>query len=223
MSEPRFHLYMKASRNGTGIGDCPFSQRSHMFCHLKRLHADIKIVPVDFTVKPAEFLKLTPKGTTPVLVDTQTDHVITDSADISKYLDDLFPESEKLEYDAAALIAIAGVYPKLVAYIKNKDPSAEEKVKAALIDDLRKVNDFLKTEGSPGKYLVYDRLCDLDCQILPKLRHVQVAGKHFKGFEIPEEFQDLKEYIKAGESHDVFRSTCCPDEEIIHGWKRRLE
>ena len=224
MSEPRFHLYIKASRDGTGVGDCPFSQRSNMFCRLKGLGTDLKTVPVDFTAKPAEFLKLTSTGSTPVLVDTHTDRVITDSADISKYLDELFPESEQLESDkVAALAAISGVFPKLGAYIKNRDTSVDEKVKSELIDELRKINDFLKTESSPGKYLVSDRLCDLDCQILPKLRHVQVVGKHFKEFEIPEEFKELKEYIKAGESHEVFRLTCCPDEEIVHGWKRHLE
>ena len=223
MTEPRFHLYIKATSNGTGVGDCPFSQRSYMYCLLKGLTTDLKIVPIDFNAKPAEFLKLTPKGTTPVLVDTHTDHVITDSAEISMYLDQLFPETDKLHVDESALDAIGGVFPKLWAYLKNKESSVEEEKKAALIEELQKLNTFLRCKSSAGKYLIGDRLCELDCQILPKLRHLQVAGKHIKNFEIPSELNTLKEYIKAGESHEVFQSTSASDEEILIGWKRRLE
>lgn len=223
MSEPRYHLYVKAGRDGACIGDCPFSMRANMFCHLKGLEADLKFVLIDLTDKPESFLKLNPAGTCPVLVDTQTNSVITDSAEISEYLCKTVPEPAIKAPDAAAADAVAGLFPKFVAFIKNKDPALEETVKTALVGELGKINEFLKTEGARGQFMVCDALCDVDCQLLPKLRHVQIAGKHYKGFEIPEEFKELRDYISAGESHEVFRSTCPPDAEFIHGWKRHLE
>lgn len=223
MSDPRFQLYVKAGNDGACIGDCPFSQRSNMYCCLKGIAADVKIIPIDFRAKPESFLKLTKTGTTPVLVDTQSDTVITDSAEISEYLNKTFPEPAIQPSEGAVIDAASGIFPKFAAFMKNKDPALEETVKTALINELGKLNEFLKTNTNRGKFLVCDELCEVDCQTLPKLRHVQVAGKHYKGFEIPEEFKELKEYIAAGESHEVFRSTCAPDEEIIYGWKRHLE
>ena len=223
MSEPRFHLYIKASRDGNGNGDCPFSQRANMYCHLKQLGSNVKIIPVDITAKSEEFTKLTSSGTTPVFVDTHTNEVITDSGRIPKYLDELFPDSCQSKPDESAVNAMGGIFPKFAGYIKNKDQSLDEEKKTALVGELKKLNEFLKPKIFQGPYLSGDHLCDLDCQILPKLRHVQVAGKRYKGFEIPDEFIELKEYIKAGEKHEVFQSTCAPDEEFIHGWKRHLE
>lgn len=223
MSEPRYHLYVKAGRDGACVGDCPFSQRANMFCRLKGLAADVKIIPINLSAKPESFLKLTKAGSTPVLVDTQTGTVVTDSAEISEYLNKIVPEPSIVPSGDAAVAAASGIFPKFVGFMKNKDSSAEETVKEALISELEKLNNFLKANKSQGKFLVCDDLCDIDCQVLPKLRHVQVAGNHYKGFEIPEGLKELMEYIAAGERHEVFQTTCAPDDEFIYGWKQHME
>lgn len=223
MSEPRYHLYVKAGRDGACVGDCPFSQRANMFCHVKGLEADVKIIPINLSAKPESFLKLTKVGSTPVLVDTQTETVITDSAEISEYLNKTVPDPSVKPPSDAAVAAASGIFPKFVGFIKNKDPSAEEGLKTALIKELEKLNNFLEENKSQGQFLVCNDICEIDCQVLPKLKHVQVAGKHYKGFEIPEELKELRGYIAAGESHEVFRTTCAPDDEFIHGWKQHMQ
>ena len=223
MTEPRYQLYVKAGRDGACVGDCPFSQRANMFCRLKGLEADVKIIPINLSAKPESFLKLTKAGSTPVLVDTKTNTVITDSAEISEYLNKTVTNPAIKPQSNAAVAPASGIFPKFVGFLKNKDPAAEETLKMALLKELKKLDDFLKENKSQGKFLVCDDLCEIDCQVLPKLRHVQVAGKHYKGFEIPEELKELRDYIAAGQSHEVFQTTCAPDEELIHGWKQHME
>lgn len=114
---------------------------------------------------------------------------------------------------------MSGIFPKFAAMMKNKDPSKDGELKEALTAELTKLNTYLTEQrGSDDCFMLSDNLCELDCQILPKLRHIQVAGKHYKNYEIPEELSALKKYIKCGEESKVFKDTCPPDKEILWGW-----
>lgn len=105
--------------------------------------------------------------------------------------------------------------------MKNKDPAKDAEVKESLTAELSKLNSFLeKQRGSSDIYILCGKLSELDCQVLPKLRHLQVAGRHYKNYEIPDEFGALRDYIKCGEEDTVFQSTCPPDKEILWGWSK---
>ncbi|XP_076448273.1 uncharacterized protein LOC143284993 isoform X2 [Babylonia areolata] len=217
---PRFEIYVKAASDGKSIGDCPFSQFVSMVAQLKIPQDQYIRTPVDFNNKSKEFLALNPEGTVPVLVDCETKEVIANSQLIVKYIDNKFPEPDiKVDYSGPAIEACSGVFPKLAAFLKNKDKEAIPTLRKALEDELAKLDAFLKTDEH-GRYLLCDSPCALDCSLLPKLRHVEVAGKHFQKFEITEGLDALHRYIKAGESCPAFQSTSYPDEEIISGWSR---
>lgn len=221
MSKTRFEMYVKAGSDGISIGDCPFSQRANMYTQLKIPAELVTVIPIDITNKTEEFLKLNPEGKVPVLVDHEKNKVIADSGAITSYIHDNFASPDLHQnYSGPAVQASSGVFGKLAALLKNSDPASIPKLKEDLEKELRALDDFLKCADCEGPFLVCDRICELDCSVLPKLRHVQVAGKYFQGFQIPEDCVALLEYIRKGENTDVFRQTCPKDEEIIKGWSR---
>lgn len=221
-SEARFQLYVKAGKDGKCVGDCPFSQRTNMYARLTLKEDELEIIPVNTIDKPEYFLKINPDGKVPVLIDRQKGNkVIADSAEIIKYINECFPKPElQREYSGPCVEAAAGIFPKFAAMMKNKEESKESELKEALLAELKKLDDYLANKGCSGDFLLCDSLCELDCQVLPKLRHVQVAGGHYKNFNIPEDFSALNAYIKRGEACDIFKRTCPSDEEFVWGWSK---
>lgn len=221
-SSARFQLFVKAGHDGKCVGDCPFSQRANMYVHLTLKDSDFEITPINTIDKPEFFLKINPEGKVPVLIDRQAGNkIVPDSAEITKYLNGIYPKPELQQgYSGSGDACAAGIFPKFAAMMKNKDVSKDAELNQALLDELKKLNDYLVTKNCSGNFLLCGNLCELDCQVLPKLRHVQVAGGHFKNFKIPEEYTALHEYIKRGESSDIFKSTCAADEEFIWGWSK---
>ena len=124
----------------------------------------------------------------------------------------------RIGYTGAARDATDGVFGKLAVLLKSSPTDEVEKLTAALTAEFIKCNEYLAS--ITHKYLLCDSLSDIDCSVLPKLRHVQVAGKHFRDFNIPEQCNALIEYIRHGEATDEFKQTCPKDSEIIHGWSQ---
>lgn len=221
-TDVRFQLFVKAGKDGKGVGDCPFSQRANMYIRMTLKDSDFEIIPVNTVDKPEYFLKINADGKVPVLVDGQNGNkIIPDSAEITQYLNKLFPKPECQQgYSGPGCDSATGIFPKFAAMMKNKDESMNNELMQTLFSELGKLNQYLLSKECSGDLLLCDNLCDLDCEVLPKLRHVQVAGGHYKDFKIPEDYEALNDYIKCGESSDIFRCTCPADEEIIWGWSK---
>ena len=221
---PRFLLYIKAASNGTGIGDCPFCQRVMIYANLRVPPEKVEVRPVDTYNKPEDFLKINPDGKVPVLIDREAnDKIVTDSAEINKYFDEQFPDPvcKPMECNAANE-ACQGVFGKVAGLIKNKDDSKTDELKHAVTDELQKVESYLQTKEEKGRFLLGDKMTEVDCMILPRLRHLAVAGKHYRNYDIPTEFTALNKYISDAKTDNAYTSTCCPDEEIIYGWGKHL-
>lgn len=220
----RYILYVKAASDQRSMGDCPFSQRAYMYAQLKMTPDMFELMPVDTSNKTEEFLKLNPDGKVPVLIDRQNDNkIVTDSGEITKYIDSQISDPNcKIDYDGPAVQACSSMFGKFAAFMKNKDESKTESLKEELVSELRKIDEYLKSPAHYGKFLLCDSLSEIDCMVLPRLRHVVVSGSHHKGFQIPDEFTALKQYIANGESNQVFKDTSCKPEEIIQGWARHL-
>ncbi|KAK3095940.1 hypothetical protein FSP39_021104 [Pinctada imbricata] len=216
----RFLLYVKAASDGRSIGDCPFCQRVMIFAKLRVPDNQVEIKTVDTYNKPEDFLALNPEGKVPVLIDRQKDNkIITDSAEINKYFDSSFPqEAGSVADPGPATEACQGLFGKVAALIRNKAPEKSEEHKQAVTEELDKINNYLCKKNSGGNYLLGTQLSEVDCMILPRLRHLQVAGKHYGNYDIPDQFAALKEYLSVANSNDIYTSTCCPEEEIIFGW-----
>ena len=66
-------------------------------------------------------------------------------------------------------------------YCRNWDPKKDEILKKKVIKELQDLEDFLTDEDKPeGPFLCGKQLSLADCNLLPKLHHVKVAGYEFK-------------------------------------------
>ncbi|XP_060081371.1 uncharacterized protein LOC132560713 [Ylistrum balloti] len=220
----RFDLYVKAASDGKSLGDCPFCHYALMYAKsLGIADEQFSIHFIDTTNKPEEFMNLNEKGTVPVLVDNQNNRTFTESADIANYLREQFSSTDPLaEYIGPDKAFFGVVLPKLGKMLKKKDENQDsEKCKSELIDQLEIINKYLEQSASDrkGHYLAGERISELDCVFMPRLRHVIVAGGHYEGVDIGE-FSALKEYLDIAMACNEFTSTCCAEEEIIKGWAR---
>ena len=59
----------------------------------------------------------------------------------------------------------------------------DESSKANLLSILRKINDHLEEKQS--RFLTGETMCCFDCELMPKLQHIRVAGEFFADFHIP--------------------------------------
>ncbi|CAH8628822.1 unnamed protein product [Dicrocoelium dendriticum] len=82
-----------------------------------------------------------------------------------------------------------------------------------LINTLTKVNDFLRQKGE--RYLLDDYVTYPDCQLMPKLQHLRVAGRAYKGFDVPEHLTHLWAYVKQMYETRAFTCSCPSDRDIL--------
>lgn len=90
----------------------------------------------------------------------------------------------------------------------------EESSKNALLSQLRKIDEHLGKRGH--RFLTGDTLCCFDCELMPRLQHIRVAGcvfiqlsrhifytnhleyiigKYFMDFDIPSDLTNLWRYM----------------------------
>ena len=73
---------------------------------------------------------------------------------------------------------------------------------------------------SGTRFLTGDTLCCFDCELMPKLQHIRVAGRFFlDGFDIPSDLVHLWKYIREMYELDAFVQSCPADQDIIHVYK----
>ena len=220
---PSVTIYVKANaKDGKGIGDCPFSHRILMIMKLKAIAGEY--VPVHMTPVSPIFKDFCLNAGIPVKVPVfkHDEYVVYNVNDITYYIDKEWPEPNLKSTNALANTVADHLFTRFAGCIRNKDPNLDEKLQASLLEELKKINNFLGSSNSPGKYLDGDTLKHPDCDILPKLQIVKVALKKYKNFDIPEDLVDLHKYMKDAAEEPAFKSTCPTDEAIIEGWKKHF-
>ena len=80
---------------------------------------------------------------------------------------------------------IENVYSKFKLMLIKKDDNS----KNSLVSQLTKIN--LHLDGKGVRFLTGDTMCCFDCELMPKLQHIRVAGKNFAEFEIPSSLEAL--------------------------------
>ena len=133
---------------------------------------------------------------------------------------------------------IENLYSKLKLMLVKKDENKNN----ALLVHLQKINDHLAARGT--RFLTGDTMCCFDCELMPRLQHIRVAGKYFVDFDIPvSEFGDhggvvemkcgfvtlcfflqkhltaLWRYMYHMYQLDAFTQSCPADQDIINHYK----
>ena len=144
--------------------------------------------------------------------------VLDDPPQIEQYLDKTFHPSLECNNPKACKIHL-DVFQKFIFFLKSEKGSTAERAKLKhLVDDLHKINDFLLS--TEGKFLGGDSITVPDCNLLPKLYYIRIAGKYFKQFEIPSECTALKRYVEDGDMDEGFQDSKCTEREIVEGFRK---
>jgi len=109
------------------------------------------------------------------------------------------------------------LYNKFKVMLVKRDEAS----KKAVITLLQRINDTLGAKGT--RFLTGETLCCFDCELMPKLQHIRVAGKFFVGFEIPPQMTHLWNYIREMYKLDAFTQSCPADQDIIHMYKMQQQ
>ena len=62
-------------------------------------------------------------------------------------------------------------------------------------------------------------MCCFDCELMPKLQHIRVAGSFFADFHIPGNLTALWQYYGEMYKLDAFVQSCPADQDIINHYK----
>lgn len=113
------------------------------------------------------------------------------------------------------------VFPAFVQFLKAPPADAAEK-EEKLVAALTALNDFL-AQQKDGPYTGGAAVTATDCSLQPKLYHLEVALRHFKGgWEIPTGLEAVRRYIDEFRQRESWKHTLYSPELIIAGWKPKL-
>merc|ERR1712183_382876 len=100
--------------------------------------------------------------------------------------------------DQEANKKIENVYSKFKLMLLKRD----EVSKKALTNTLIKIDEMLASKGT--RFLTGDTMCCFDCELMPKLQHIRVAGGFFANFHIPGNLTALWKYYGEMYKLDAF-------------------
>jgi glutathione S-transferase len=166
-----------------------------------------RVTTVNPSKTPPEFKSISNR--LPTLVHGT--EVIKDNQEIVDYIDEHFPKPSLTYNNQTGEDVTLQVFSKFTFFLKDVAHSP-----VGLQTELQKINDYLESAGT--RYICGDYLTHLDCMLLPKLQHIRVIAKAYKGYEFPHEFKYLWRYLHNAYQSDIFRKTCPSDQEIIYHW-----
>lgn len=212
---PEIELIIKASTiDGRRRGACIFCQEYFMDLYLlAELKAiSLKITTVDMKRPPPDFRSNFEATLPPILIDTGV--AILENEKIERHIMKHIPGGHNLFIpDPDVAKKIENLYNRFKVMLVRQDETSKKSV----IKILRRLDETLKEKNT--RFLTGDTLCCFDCELMPKLQHIRVAGMFFLDFDIPHEFSFLWRYIKEMYQLDAFVQSCPADQDIINVYK----
>lgn len=216
-------MFCKSNKDGKQIGDCPYAQ----FLQLVLLKKGVKYVvrPTLAEHKP-EWLVEKHKGQMPAIM--HHGNTLTDSLAIAEYLEKAYPHSPLTRQGAYSYQEViektSGFFPAVTAFIKNKDETKDDVLRAEVERQLDHMDELLRS--TPGQYLAGIEMTLADLYLVPQLFHAVVALDHFKDFEFYNMEADptrpaLEFYCERMFSSEEFNNkrVYVNVDSIVHGWK----
>jgi hypothetical protein len=212
---PEIELIIKASTiDGRSKGECLFCHEYFMdlyfLAELKTI--SLKITTVDMLKPPPDFRSNFEATPPPILIDEGA--AILENEDIERHIMKNIPGGHNLFVrDKEVASTIENVYSKFKIMLLKKDAVC----KSNLMANLKKINDHLEAKGS--RFLTGETMCCFDCELMPKLQHIRVAGAFFADFHIPGYLKALWKYYGEMYKLDAFTQSCPADQDIINHYK----
>lgn len=236
VDRPVVELFVKAGCDKKKNGNCPICHRYFMMFYLLREEGQIDLVVTTFLPRdpPAEVKNISSgkqypivkvhRGTT--LNGSDIGGEVCDNTDeidalIEKFESQLMPSttvqrkqitdrqhSDLAEREKRAEHAFQNLYNSFNLYLKDRNNNVTK-----LLTNLKTLNDFLANNQT--KFLILDTLAKADCYLLPLLQHIKVAGKAYKDFVIPNDYDAIWRYLAQAYETEAFRESCPADREII--------
>jgi glutathione S-transferase len=176
---PHVQLFVKRSiMDNSHKSSCPICQRWFMVLFLKSEAKELALTvfPVNMKNPEPEFKEY--HATPPVVVLVQENVVLTDNLRIEQYINNRFTSLD-LSSDKQAEEICRDLYIKFNAYLKAVDQSVQAKERQLLLE-LKRINDYL--ESNATRFLTGNDMTLIDCDVMPKLQHIRIAGKVTSSF-----------------------------------------
>lgn len=212
---PEIELIIKASTiDGRRKGACLFCQEYFMDLYLlaELKTISLKVTTVDMQKPPPDFRTNFEATPPPILIDNGL--AVLENEKIERHIMKNIPGGHNLfVQDKEVASLIENLYSKLKLLLLKKDENSVN----SLLSHLRKINDHLGKTGT--RFLTGDTMCCFDCELMPRLQHIRVAGKYFMNFEILPESTHLWRYMLHMYQLDAFTQSCPADQDIINHYK----
>ncbi|XP_022652549.1 chloride intracellular channel exc-4-like isoform X1 [Varroa jacobsoni] len=215
---PEIELIIKASTiDGRRKGACLFCQEYFMDLYLlaELKTISLKVTTVDMLRPPPDFRSNFDSTPPPILIDNG--QAVLENEKIERYIMKNVPGGHNLfVQDSETLLVIENLYSKFKLALAKKDEASRNN----LLKELTNINQHLEDRGD--RFLTGDSMCCFDCELMPKLQHIRIAGKYFFDFEIPREFSALWRYMGQMYALDAFTQSCPADQDIINHYKQQM-
>merc|ERR1711971_628108 len=212
---PEIELIIKASTiDGRRKGACLFCHEYFMDLYLlaELKTISLKITTVDMLKPPPDFRSNFEATPPPILIDEGV--AILENDRIERHIMKNIPGGHNIFVaDKEVATKIENVFSKFKLMLLKKDEAS----KANLLSILRKINDHL--EDKQSRFLTGETMCCFDCELMPKLQHIRVAGEFFTDFHIPGDLRALWRYFNEMYQLDAFTQSCPADQDIINHYK----
>jgi len=213
---PEIELIIKASTiDGKRKGACLFCHEYFMDLYLlaELKTISLKITTVDMLKPPPDFRSNFEATPPPILIDNGL--AVLENEKIERHIMKSIPGGHNLfVQDKEVEKVIENVYSKFKIMLLKKDDLSKQK----LLSDLKKINEHLEA-NYPIRFLTGDTMCCFDCELMPKLQHIRVAGSFFADFHIPGNLTALWKYYGEMYKLDAFVQSCPADQDIINHYK----
>nr|CAD7571641.1 unnamed protein product [Timema californicum] len=187
--------------DGRRKGACLFCQEYFMDLYLlaELKTISLKVTTVDMQKPPPDFRTNFEATPPPILIDNGM--AVLENEKIERHIMKNVPGGHNLF-----------VQDKEVATLIENLYSTNN-----LLSHLRKIDEHLGRKKT--RFLTGDTMCCFDCELMPRLQHIRVAGKYFMDFEIPVEASHLWRYMYHMYQLDAFTQSCPADQDIINHYK----
>nr|CAD7261500.1 unnamed protein product [Timema shepardi] len=200
--------------DGRRKGACLFCQEYFMDLYLlaELKTISLKVTTVDMQKPPPDFRTNFEATPPPILIDNGM--AVLENEKIERHIMKNVPGGHNLfVQDKEVATLIENLYSKLkLMLLKKDDPKTNN-----LLSHLRKIDEHLGRKKT--RFLTGDTMCCFDCELMPRLQHIRVAGKYFMDFEIPVEASHLWRYMYHMYQLDAFTQSCPADQDIINHYK----